>query len=319
MSDVKVYEKFLLTGDEVKRSFASDYIAQLFKTYSKCDQSDIVQFLHQSQLSGANPVLKEIYLIERNVKVKGDYGQDKWVTRGTVVYSYNFLLRVAAQTKEFDGYSESFKVEKIFDPITGAFGKEELVCTVTVKRRGHGEYPYSARWSEYVQTDKNGVANSQWRSKPYVMLGKTALAGALRRAFPESVGGVFIEDEFRDDELENEAIKKENEKAIEAHVEVLTEKKELLADKIENEDERTKTMELIKERMGKLTKGQSPTEKGAALKEVCGVSKFTDLSGKTLAELKAISDKAFAIFEESVEREAHKKKSAKENTFKIND
>jgi len=310
MNEVQVYEKFLLKGDEVKRSFAADYIAQLFKTYT-CDQSDIVQFLHQAQLSGANPVLKEIYLIERNTKVKGEFGQDRWVKRGTVVYSYNFLLRVAAQTKEFDGYTEDFKVEKVFDPILKKTGSEELVCTVTVKRRGHGEYPYTARWSEYDQD------NTQWRSKPYVMLGKTALAGALRRAFPEAMGGVYLEEEFREDDLEMEAIAKEKDKAIEVSVEKKIEKQAVLTEKIENEDERTKAIELIKERLGKITKGQDATQKGLALKEICGVLKFQDLGQKTLDELNAIAKKALDIFEEQVNKEVAKKKSAKENTFTI--
>jgi phage recombination protein Bet len=310
MSDLAKFENLLLKGDDVKRSFAANYVAQLFKSYS-CDQSDIIQFLHQAQISGANPVLKEIYLIERNTKVKGEHGQDKWVKRGTVVYSYNFLLRVAAQTGQFDGYTEKFEVEKVFDPLTRKPGLEELVCTVTVKRKGHGEYPYSARWSEYSQD------NTQWKSKPYVMLGKCALSGALRRAFPEAMGGVFLEEEFREEDLDRENQIKANQDAIEVKAEVRAEKEQVLSEKIEQEDERTKTLELIKERMGKLTTGQTPTEKGKALKDVCGVLKFDDLNSKTLVELKEIAAKALSLMEEKILQSAQKKKSAADNSFKL--
>jgi len=311
VSDLTKYESLLLKGEDVKRSFAANYVAQLFKSYS-CSQDDIIQFLHQAQISGANPVLKEIYLIERNTKIKGEHGQDKWVKRGTVVYSYNFLLRVAAQTGQFDGYTEKFEVEKVFDPITRKAGQEELTCTVTVKRKGHGEYPYTARWTEYSQD------NTQWRSKPYVMLGKCALAGALRRAFPEAMGGVFLEEELREEDLDLQNQAKEKDLAIEASAEIKQEKEALLLDKIENEDERDQALALIKERMGKITKGQDAAQRGAALKEICGVLKFADLSGKTLDELRAIAQKALDQYEAILEREIAKKKGAKDNTFKIN-
>jgi phage recombination protein Bet len=302
MSDLTKYEEILLKGDEVKRSFAANYVASLFKTHS-CAQEDIIQFLHQAQLSGANPVLKEIYLIERNVKIKGEYGQDKWIKRGTVVYSYNFLLRVAAQTGEFDGYTENFEVKPFFDPVTGKLGKEELVCTVVVNRKNHGSYPYTSRWSEYAQD------TTQWKSKPYIMLGKTALAGALRRAFPEAMGGVFLEEEIRDEDFKQDA--------IEADAEVKERKAELLAEKVEQQDERDAVIELIKERMGKITNGKTATEKGLALKEICGVNRFQDLSQKTLAELKAISEKALGILEEKAVRAAKKVKTVKDVTFKV--
>ena len=310
MSDLQKYEQLLLKGEGVKRSFAASYIAQLFKNYS-CDQADIVQFLHQAQLSGANPVLKEIYLIERNTKVKGEFGQEKWVKRGTVVYSYNFLLRVAAQTGQFDGYTEQFKVESIFNPITGKTGNDELFCTVVVNRKGHGSYPYTSRWSEYAQD------NSQWRSKPYLMLGKTALAGALRRAFPETLGGVFLEEEFKEDDLDKEGEKKAVADAIEAQVEIKEEQAKVSVEKVELEDERSQALSLIKERMGKLTFGQTAIEKGKALKEICGVLKFDDLKSKSLIELEEIAVKAISIIEEKALQQVQKKKTVKDMSFKL--
>jgi hypothetical protein len=141
------------------------------------------------------------------------------------------------------------------------------------------------------------------------MLGKTALAGALRRAFPEAMGGVFLEEEIRDEDFKQDA--------IEADAEVKERKAELLAEKVEQQDERDAVIELIKERMGKITNGKTATEKGLALKEICGVNRFQDLSQKTLAELKAISEKALGILEEKAVRAAKKVKTVKDVTFKV--
>lgn len=72
--------------------------------------------------------------------------------------------------------------------------------TVTVYRRGpEGErepYTATARWSEYRRLKADGSLMPNWKSMPHIMLDKCAEALALRKAFTESLGGIYERAEF---------------------------------------------------------------------------------------------------------------------------
>lgn len=68
-----------------------------------------------------------------------------------------------------------------------------MTSTITVRRnRGGvvGEYTATARFREYAKFS-NGKPTGNWASMPHTMLDKCAEALALRKAFTETLGGVY--------------------------------------------------------------------------------------------------------------------------------
>jgi len=80
----------------------------------------------------------------------------------------------------------------------------KATCTVW-KLVGGQRVPFtaSARWEEYVQCTKDGNPNSMWRKMPYGQLGKCSTALALRKAFPEELGGVYTDVEMEQADTEH--------------------------------------------------------------------------------------------------------------------
>lgn len=76
-------------------------------------------------------------------------------------------------------------------------------CTVTVYRIIEGQrVPFShTEWfEEACATKKGGKLNSMWTKRKRGQLAKCAEAGALRKAFPEELGGVMTAEEMQVDE-----------------------------------------------------------------------------------------------------------------------
>lgn len=71
-------------------------------------------------------------------------------------------------------------------------------CKVTVYRFINGErcaFSHTEYFSEACSTTKDGKINSMWTKRPRGQLAKCAEAGALRKAFPDELGGVITADE----------------------------------------------------------------------------------------------------------------------------
>lgn len=77
-------------------------------------------------------------------------------------------------------------------------------CRVTVYRFINGErcaFSHTEYFSEACATTRDGLLNSMWRKRPRGQLAKCAEAGALRKAFPDELGGVITADEVNEEPI----------------------------------------------------------------------------------------------------------------------
>src|SRR5215475_5983345 len=72
-----------------------------------------------------------------------------------------------------------------------------VAAKVGVMKHGFVKPLYAvALYSEYIQTTREGGANSIWRRRPAAQLAKCAESLALRQAFPEELSGLFTGEEM---------------------------------------------------------------------------------------------------------------------------
>lgn len=77
-------------------------------------------------------------------------------------------------------------------------------CRVTVYRFINGErcaFSHTEYFSEACSTTREGELNSVWKKRPRGQLAKCAEAGALRKAFPDELGGVITADEVNEEPI----------------------------------------------------------------------------------------------------------------------
>ena len=130
-------------------------------------------FLAYCKHTGLNPLKHEIWFIKTNRGVQ-------------VMTGINGYMAIANSNPQFDGIETEFAKD--------AQGKlESCTCRVWRKDRSrpHQETVY---FNEYNQGSGN------WITKPHTMLAKVAKAHALREAFTQELGGMYIEDEYKPNE-----------------------------------------------------------------------------------------------------------------------
>lgn len=129
-----------------------------------------------------NPFLRQIHFVKRRNR---KLNRDVWAAQASI----DGLRATAQRTGMYQGQDEP---EYSYD----SNGKLEC-AKVRVYRKDWGNRAAVgvAFYSEYVQKD-DGRPNSFWSEKPHVMLSKCAEALALRKAFPEDMGGLYIPEEM---------------------------------------------------------------------------------------------------------------------------
>lgn len=155
--------------------------------------AELSAFLHLCQRTRLDPFSRQIYLIGR---WNGQQGR-KVYTPQTSIDGYRVIAhRAAGDAVHSLGYDDTLWCAK-----DGRWrdvwldDEPPAAAKVTVIRNGQ-RFSAVARYSEYVQTKKNGEPSGLWVKMPATMTAKCAEALALRMAFPHDLAGVYTAEEM---------------------------------------------------------------------------------------------------------------------------
>jgi len=154
-------------------------------------QPIITDFLATCRMRGANPFIKDIYLIKRPSEKYGD--------KYSKVDSIGFMRKKAAGTGKMAGTEFWFDGLNAKEWARSADPQDypKRITCIAFRREYQGaerdSYEYTINTSDYV---KAGKKNPLYESQTLAMITKCANAAAFRLAFPEVLAESYVEEEF---------------------------------------------------------------------------------------------------------------------------
>lgn len=158
--------------------------------YPGAKDESVLMVLDYCKAANLNPMLKAVHIVPMSVK---DAKTDKYEWRDTIMPGIALYRIQADRTGQCLGILEP----EFGEDVTEKLGDKTITypkwCKVVVRRLVHGniaEYVGKELWKENYASAKNTIApNTMWTKRPYGQIAKCAEAQALRRAFPELLGG----------------------------------------------------------------------------------------------------------------------------------
>ena len=150
----------------------------------KSDQMVLLAFDY-CRARGLDPIKKPVHIVKT-------WDPDQGGMVETIWEGINSHRVTASRTGVYAGQDEAE-----FGPeVTRALGSAQVSfptwCRVTVYRMVCGQrcaFTGTIRWIETYSKKKDGTPTAQWLKRPYGQASKCAEAEALRKAFPEELGG----------------------------------------------------------------------------------------------------------------------------------
>jgi len=157
-------------------------------------------FFERCRAYGADPFAKLIYLIPRKSS-RYNATLDKW-EKGVITWTFQSSIDFFRARAQSSGVYRGQKGPFWCGP-DGVWTDVWLqmippsAAKVAVLRADFDEPLWAvAKFSSYKQTDYDGALTGQWKSMPELMVAKVAEALALRKAFPETLQGLYTGEEM---------------------------------------------------------------------------------------------------------------------------
>jgi phage recombination protein Bet len=156
--------------------------------------ADLAVFMHVCQNTGLDPFTRQIHGIMRREKQNGE-----WVDKFTIQVGIDGFRVIRDRIADRKGLRVEYEDTIWYD--ADGNGRDvwledyaPAACRVVVLVDGR-RFPSVLKFSEYCQ-HKDGKPIAQWAAKPAHMIEKCAEANGLRRAFPNDMAGIRLEDEM---------------------------------------------------------------------------------------------------------------------------
>lgn len=187
----------------LRRDLTPAQLDLIRKTYAKdCNNEEFDLFIAQAQRAGLDPFRKQITAIVHNKKNP----EKRQLTVITTIDGFRVIAARHGDYRPMDARPVIETDENAKDPLTNPEGIVRAEVRVW-KRFGSEWHPMvgEAYWTEFapmkdewVNGDRTGrkILNDTWKNMPRLMLVKCAEAQALRRGWPEDIGGLYTEDEI---------------------------------------------------------------------------------------------------------------------------
>ncbi len=141
-----------------------------------------------------DPFQKQVYFTKRRSFLSG-----QWVEKVDVEPTIGGLQAIADRTGELDGEDEPLWCgpDGVWTDVWLDEEHPPVAAKFRVYRKGRSRpFHAVAKYSEYVQRNKEGKPTAMWLKMPANQLMKCAEAKALRRAFPTELGGIYTQEEM---------------------------------------------------------------------------------------------------------------------------
>lgn len=167
--------------------FTDEQTAMIRSTYANgASDSEFHVLMEVARARNLNPLLRQIFFVKRwNSAQK----REVWAAQ----VSIDGLRAIAQRTGLYDGQDEPLYEhdEK----------KWPTLAKVKVYRKDWARPAVGVAYFEEYAVSASGSLTPMWQGKPHIMIAKCAEALALRKAFPEDTGGIYIAEEMGDGEV----------------------------------------------------------------------------------------------------------------------